>query len=71
MQKKDSAGIIPYIPEKAIKLTNAGKDTGVTFSTNLLDSIAKYSNITDLPLKSALGLAGQESTFGKGYGEEK
>ncbi len=71
MQKIDSAGIIPYIPEKAIKLTNAGKDTGVTFSTNLLDSIAKYSNITDLPLKSALGLVGQESTFGKGYGVEK
>lgn len=71
MQKTDSAGIIPYIPEKTIKLTNAGKDTGVTFSTNLLDSIAKYANITDLPLKSALGLAGQESTFGKGYGVEK
>ena len=66
----DQKGVIPFIPEKAITLTNASKDTGVTLSTNLLDSVAKYAKIADLPLSSALGLAGQESTFGKGYGVE-
>ena len=60
-------GIIPFIEEKAIRLSNAGKDTGVRLSTNMLDSIAKYADKADIPLQDALGLAGQESTFGKGY----
>ena len=66
----DRAGAIPYISEKSITLTNAGKDTGVTLSTNVLDSIAKYAKNAELSLSSALGLAGQESTFGKGYNAE-
>ena len=66
----DHAGTIPYISEKSITLTNAGKDTGVTLSTNVLDSIAKYAKNAELSLSSALGLAGQESTFGKGYNVE-
>lgn len=70
-QETDKKGIIPYIPEKSIKLTNAGKDTGVTISTNMLDSIAKYAKQADISLQSALGLAGQESTFGVGYGYNK
>ena len=66
----DKRGAIPFIEDKKITLSNAGKDTGVTLSTNLLDSIAKYANKADLPLSDALGLAGQESTFGKGYNSE-
>lgn len=66
-EKEDSLQIIPYIPKKRIRLTNAGKDTGAVLSTNMLDSIAKYANKVGLPIQSALGLVGQESTFGNGY----
>ena len=55
---------IPFIEDKAVKLTNAGRATGAVLSTNMLDSIAKYSDITDLPLKRAIGLATKESTLG-------
>lgn len=59
---------IPYIKEKEIKLTNAGKLTGIKLTTNQLDSIAKYANRTGLPIKTALGLVGQESAFGNYFG---
>lgn len=59
---------IPYIKEKEIKLTNAGKLTGARLSTNQLDSIAKYANKAGLPIKTALGLVGQESAFGNYFG---
>lgn len=70
---------IPYLEEKQIKLTHPDKNTkfkdrNVIISTNILDSIAKYANNAELPLKSALGLVGQESTFGYGrhfYQEDK
>lgn len=68
--------IIPYLEDKDIVLTHPDKnkkfkDRGAAFSTNMLDSIAKYANAANLPLKSALGLVGQESTFGKGrYGKQ-
>lgn len=35
---------IPYIKEKEIKLSKAGKLTGIKLTTNQLDSIAKYAN---------------------------
>lgn len=54
---------IPYIKEKEIKLTNAGKLTGIKLTTNQLDSIAKYANRTGLPIKTALGLVMKETTF--------
>lgn len=59
---------IPYIKEKEIKLTNAGKLTGTRLSTNQLDSIAKYASKAGLPIKTALGLVGQESAFGNYFG---
>lgn len=59
---------IPYIKEKEIKLTNAGKLTGARLSTNQLDSIAKYASKVGLPIKTALGLVGQESAFGNYFG---
>jgi hypothetical protein len=59
---------IPYIKEKEIKLTNAGKLTGTILSTNQLDSIAKYASKAGLPIKTALGLVGQESAFGNYFG---
>ena len=55
---------IPFIPNKQIVLTNAGSLTGASVSTNLLDSIAKYSAISGLSLKKAIGLASKESTLG-------
>lgn len=67
---------IPYLKDKRVKLTHPDKnkffkDRGVVISTNMLDSIAKYADKAGLPLKSALGLVGQESTFGNArYGKE-
>ena len=59
---------IPYIKEKEIKLSKAGKLTGIKLTTNQLDSIAKYANNVGLPIKTALGLVGQESAFGNYFG---
>lgn len=63
-EEKSHNQIIPFIKDKQITLTNAGKLTGAKLSTNMLDSLAKYGAITGLPIQSAIGLAGQESTFG-------
>ena len=63
-QEKAHNQRIPFIEDKQITLTDAGKLTGATLSTNMLDSLAKYGAITGLPVQSAIGLAGQESTFG-------
>ena len=60
---------IPFIKDKQIQLTNAGKLTGAKLSTNMLDSIAKYGAITGVPIQTAIGLAGQESTFGTNRSE--
>ena len=59
---------IPFIKEKQITLSQAGKATGATFSTNLLDSVAKYGKLAGIPLKEAIGVVNKESTFGAGYG---
>lgn len=59
---------IPYIKEKEIKLSKAGNLTGIKLTTNQLDSIAKYANRVGLPIKTALGLVGQESAFGNYFG---
>lgn len=55
---------IPFIPEKAITLTNAGLATGARLSTNLLDSIADNAVRAGLDVKTAIGLATKESTLG-------
>lgn len=55
---------IPYIPEKHVKLTNAGSATGAEFSTNLLDSIIVNAERAGLDLKTALGIVNKESTLG-------
>lgn len=55
---------IPFINDKRIVLTNAGKATGAILSTNLLDSIGKYAIVEGLPIKTAVGLATKESTLG-------
>ena len=51
--------IIPYIENKEIKVKGIGR-----VSTNALDSLAKYANITKVPLEEALGLSAQETNFG-------
>jgi len=55
---------IPYIPEKSIKLTNAGLATGARISTNMLDSLANTAEEIGLPIQTAIGLATKESTLG-------
>lgn len=60
---------IPFIEDKQIRLTNAGKLTGARLSTNMLDSIAKHGAAVGLPIQSAIGLAAQESTFGTNSSE--
>lgn len=55
---------IPFIKDKRITLSNAGLATGAVLSENMLDSIAKYANAANLPVKTALGLVTKESTLG-------
>lgn len=55
----------PFLKDKKIVLTDSENLTGATLSENLLDSIYKYSKIVGIPLQDAVGLAAQESTFGK------
>ena len=55
---------VPFIKDKAVRLTNAGNATGAVLSTNLLDSIADNAARAGLPLETALGLAVKESTLG-------
>jgi hypothetical protein len=49
----------PYIREKEIKIPFVGRA-----STNMLDSLAKYSSIVGLPVSDAIGLAARETKFG-------
>lgn len=69
--RRSKSQTIPYIEDKQITLTNAGKLTGAKLSTNMLDSLAKYGAIVGLPIWSAIGLAGQETTFGTYSGYDK
>ena len=46
----------PYIREKEIKIPFVGRA-----STNMLDSLAKYSAIVGLPVSDAIGLAARET----------
>lgn len=50
---------IPYIDSLEIKIPGFGR-----VSSNALDSLAKYANIADIPLKDAIGLAAHETNFG-------
>lgn len=65
--KEANKYIIPYIPEKEIRLTTGRYNTG-RISTNILDSIYDAAKRTGVPVDIALGLAGRESTFGIGRG---
>lgn len=60
---------IPFIKEKSITISGSNKgkgikDKGVTISTNMLDSIAKYSRKAGISFRDGLGLVAQESTLG-------
>jgi hypothetical protein len=55
---------IPFIREKAIKLTNAGRATGAVLSTNLLDSLADNAMRAGVPIKTAIGISTKETTLG-------
>ena len=55
---------IPFIEDKAIKLTDAGRATGAVLSTNLLDSLADNAMRAGIPVRTAIGLATKESTLG-------
>lgn len=56
----------PYMHNKAITLHDAGRASGVTISTNQLDSIAKYASLAGMPFDKALGFGIKESTLGNG-----
>lgn len=67
VQKRDSidmSKVIPYIPEKEVVLTNAGDLTGVTLSTNLLDSIAEYAKVYNYPVMKAISIPATETGLG-------
>ena len=55
---------IPYIKDKSITISGNNEDRGAVISTNMLDSIAKYSRQAGIPFKDGLGLVAQESTLG-------
>lgn len=55
---------VPFVEDRAVRLTNAGVATGAILSTNLLDSIADNAERAGLPLETALGLGVKESTLG-------
>lgn len=55
---------IPYIKDKSITISGNNKDRGAIISTNMLDSIAKYSQQAGIPFRDGLGLIAQESTLG-------
>jgi len=55
---------IPFIEDKAVTLTNAGRATGARLSTNLLDSLADNAMRAGVPIRTAIGLATKESTLG-------
>lgn len=60
---------IPFIKEKSITISGSNKgkgikDKGATISTNMLDSIAKYSRKAGISFRDGLGLVAQESTLG-------
>ena len=63
--KIDQENKIPFISEKFIELSDAGKSTGVGLSTNQLDSIALHAGKSGLDIRDALGIVAQETTFGK------
>jgi hypothetical protein len=65
-KKIDQKSAIPFIKEKAITLTNAGRLTGATISTNLIDTIAKYGKEAGVPMSVAFGLPAKESTLAQG-----
>ena len=55
---------VPFIKEKAIKLTNAGRATGAVLSTNLLDSLADNAMRAGVPVRTAIGISTKETTLG-------
>lgn len=65
--KEANKYVIPYLPEKAIRLTTGRYNTG-KISTNMLDSIYDAAQRTGVPFEEAIALAGRESTFGIGRG---
>lgn len=68
-RKKSKEQTIPFIKDKYIRLSKAGDLTTAKLSTNMLDSLAKYGALAGIPIETAIGLAAQETTFGKGEGD--
>lgn len=55
---------IPY-GDRILKIKPKGATIYTTIPVNALDSLAKYAGITKTPIQTALGLAMQETNFGK------
>lgn len=60
----DKSLSIPFIEDKKIKLTNAGKSSGAVISTNLLDSVAKHAAKYNIPFEEAIGIPAYETKLG-------
>lgn len=55
---------IPY-GDREIKVKPKGSTIPMNISVNALDSVAKYAGLTGTPIQTALGLAMQETAFGR------
>ena len=55
---------VPFIKDKRITLTNAGRATGAVLSTNLLDSLADNAVRGGLDPKTMIGISTKETTLG-------
>ena len=55
---------IPFIKEKAIKLTNAGRATGAVVPTNVLDTLANNAMRAGVPVRTAIAISTKETTLG-------
>lgn len=63
-KKLDRKYGVPYLPDKEVTISGNNLDRGATISTNMLDSIYKYSKQVNIPFYEALGLVAQESALG-------
>ena len=71
--QNDRKWSIPYLPEKEMTLTidtdsPTRRNDGITFSENVLDSIAINAQRAGIPFSTGLALASTESTIGNAKG---
>lgn len=73
--KNDRKYAIPVVKDKMMTISidkdsPTSKTRGITFSENLLDSIALNAKKAGLPFSTAIGIVAQESMFGNSKGRQ-